>query len=154
MKLKYNQSKGCSLKNICDCVEIEGSKARNSLSNCQSPRAACVCVFRKKETTKYHGKNWGFGLNLSSAIIWVTVGKWLKVSKLPFSYLWNKDNDTPFASYTVIMKIKLENVNKPSKTISETKLEVHKYLFNLKGSFKPVLRMNFLIEILIYFVVG
>lgn len=52
------------------------------------------------------------------------------------------------------MKIKLENVNKPSKTISETKLEVHKYLFNLKGSFKPVLRMNFLIEILIYFVVG
>lgn len=47
----------------------------------------------------------------------------------------------------VIIKIKLENVNKSSKIISETKLELRKYLLNLKGSFNLVIKMNFLIKI-------
>ena len=51
------------------------------------------------------------------------------------------------------MKIKLEHINKSFKTISETKLELHTHLFNVKGPLKLVLKMNFLIEILTYFVV-
>ena len=51
------------------------------------------------------------------------------------------------------MKIKLEHINKSSKTISETKLELHTHLFNVKGSFKLVFKMNFLMEVLTYFVV-
>ena len=51
------------------------------------------------------------------------------------------------------MKIKLEYINKSSKTISETKLVLHTHLFNVKESVKLVLKMIFLIEILTYFVV-
>lgn len=61
--------------------------------------------------------------------------------------MWNKDNYPPFMSYMVIIKIKLENVNKSYKIISETKLELHKYLLNLKESFNLVIKMNFLIKI-------
>lgn len=45
------------------------------------------------------------------------------------------------------MKIKSENVNKSSKIISETKLELHKYLLNVKGLFNLVIKMNFLMKI-------
>lgn len=48
--------------------------------------------------------------------------------------MYNKDNNIPLTSYTVIMKIKLEYINKSSKTISETKLELHTHLFNVKES--------------------